>query len=76
MLGMVFTEFMEMVEEKFSFDVADEIMEKAGVGNESGFTAVADYDHNDIIKLVVALHQVTGIEVDDLVQTFGEHLFG
>lgn len=75
MLGVVFTEFMEMVEDKFSFDVADEIMSRAGLEDAAAYTAVAEYDHNDIIKLVVALHQVTDIEIDDLVQAFGTHLF-
>ena len=56
MLGVVFTEFMEMVEEEFSFDVADEIMEISGVGVETGFTAVQEYSHTDMVKLVAALH--------------------
>jgi len=76
MLGVVFTEFMEMVEDKFSFDIADEIMELSGVGGDTGFTAVQDYDHNDMVKLIAALHKVTGIEIDTLIVVFGEHLFG
>jgi 5'-3' exonuclease len=75
MLGVVFTEFMEMVEDEFSFDVADEIMEISGVGVETGFTAVQEYSHTDMVKLVAALHKVTGMEIDALITAFGQHLF-
>ncbi|MTH95844.1 heme NO-binding domain-containing protein [Roseibium sp. RKSG952] len=75
MLGVVFTEFMEMVETEFSFDTADEILELSGIGGDRGFTAVQDYDHNDMVRLVAALHKVTGLEIDTLIMTFGSHLF-
>jgi len=75
MLGVVFTEFIEMVEEKFSYDTADQIIENSGVGINSGFTAVENYDHADLVKLIGALRNVTGIEVDQLIRQFGEHLF-
>jgi hypothetical protein len=75
MLGVVFTEFMEMVENKFSFDVADKVLEASGVGADSGFTAIAYYDHADLVRLVAALKGATGLEIDELMQTFGAHLF-
>ena len=75
MLGIIFTEFVEMVEEKFSYDVADRILKKSGIDAATGFTSVANYDHHDLIKLVVALHHETEIDIDDLVMGFGQHIF-
>lgn len=75
MLGIVFTEFMEMVEEKFSFDMVDNLINNTGIGLYSGFTSVGDYNHNDLIRLVAELSKETKIPVDDIVVNFGCHLF-
>ena len=55
MLGIVFTEFMEMVEERFSPEVLDRIMEQAAPANQGAYTAVGYYPHEEILALVVAL---------------------
>lgn len=75
MLGIVFTEFMEMVEDKFSADVLDDILDEPGLKSEGVFTAVGYYDHHDMIKMVVALSKRVDVPVDDLVEAFGTHLF-
>lgn len=76
MLGIVFTEFMEMVEDKFSADVLDEILETPGLKSEGIFTSVGYYDHTDMVKMVVALSKQVNVPVDDLIEVFGQHLFG
>lgn len=76
MKGIVFTEFLEMVEETFSADVADDIIEDSGVESGGAYTAVSTYDHAELVSLVVSLSEKTGVPVPDLVQTFGRHLLG
>lgn len=76
MLGIVFTEFMDMVEDRFSPDLLDEVIESAELESEAAYTAVGYYDYQEMIRLVTVLHQKTQIPVDDLIQTFGCHLFG
>ncbi|WP_397607578.1 heme NO-binding domain-containing protein [Silanimonas sp.] len=76
MLGIVFTEFMEMVEERFSPEVLDRIIEQAAPANQGAYTAVGYYPHEEIVALVVALSEQTGLPAGALVQAFGEHLFG
>lgn len=78
MKGIVFSEFIEMVEEKFSPEVADEIIERASSKLESGgsYTSVAVYDHLELVELIVALSEQSGVAVGDLVTTFGTHLAG
>ncbi|WP_310618741.1 heme NO-binding domain-containing protein [Flexibacterium corallicola] len=77
MLGIVFTEFIEMVEEEFSPDVADDIivaMEEF-LPSKGVYTAVGEYDHTEILQLVTHLSEKTNIPVADLVEVFGRHLF-
>jgi len=76
MKGMIFTAFLEMVENKFSLNVADEIIEASDLASGGSYTTVGTYDHHEMIQLVVQLSERTGIPVADLVRTFGEYLFG
>jgi hypothetical protein len=76
MKGMVFTEFLEMVEAKFSADMVDDIIDDANLPSGGAYTAVGTYDHGELVQMVVALSQRTDIPVPALVHTFGEHLFG
>lgn len=74
MLGMVFTEFIELVEEKFSPEVADEVITAAAPANQGAYTAVGYYPHDDMVAMVGALSERTGVPAADLLQVFGAHL--
>jgi len=76
MKGIVFTEFLEMVEARFSADVVDDIIEAAAPAHGGAYTAVGTYDHGELVAMVVALSEKSGIPVPDLVHAFGQHMFG
>lgn len=75
MKGMIFTEFLEMVEERFSLGVVDQIIEAADLPSGGSYTAVGTYPHQELVQLVVNLSKETGTPVPCLLQTFGERLF-
>lgn len=76
MKGMVFTEFLDMVEEKFSPALADQIIGAAQGRTGGAYTAVGNYDHTELVNMVVALGQATQVPVAELIRTFGHHLAG
>jgi hypothetical protein len=76
MKGMVFTEFLEMVESKFSADMVDDIIEDSDLPSGGAYTAVGTYDHAELVTMVGALAQRSGLPVPALVHAFGLHLFG
>jgi hypothetical protein len=76
MKGIVFTEFLEMVEGKFSPEMVDCIIEKSDLDSGGIYTAVGTYDHREMIKLVSRLSNETGIPPAELVHSFGIYLFG
>lgn len=76
MKGVVFTEFLEMVEDKFSPEMADNIIAAADLPNGGAYTAVGTYPHAEMGKLVIALSKETGAKVPDLLKAYGRHLFG
>lgn len=75
MKGIVFTEFLEMVEEKFGFLVADQIVQQSSLPSGGSYTAVGTYPHSEMVSLVVSLSKATEVEVPVLLKTFGKHLF-
>ncbi|MGH7818715.1 MAG: heme NO-binding domain-containing protein [Candidatus Binatia bacterium] len=76
MKGIVFTEFLEMVEERFSPEIADRIIEASKLRSGGAYTAVGTYDYQELLRLVASLSHETGAPVGDLVRSFGQHLFG
>ena len=76
MKGVVFTEFLEMVEDRFSPEMADRIIEGAELPSGGVYTAVGTYDHSEMIRLVSCLSEETAIPFAELVRSFGMYLFG
>ena len=76
MKGVVFTEYLEMVEQAFGPDVADRMIVGADTPTAGAFTAVGTYDHTELVAMVVELSRLTATPADALVRAFGEHLFG
>ena len=74
MLGLVFTEFMDMVEDRFSADMVDDLIDENDLASEGAYTSVGLYDYNEMISLVTTLSEKTGIATSDLIESFGSHL--
>lgn len=76
MKGVVFTEFLEMVEDTFSPDMADTIIEDSDLPSGGVYTTLGTYDHEEMVQLVTHLSAHTETPVPDLLKVFGKHLFG
>jgi hypothetical protein len=74
MLGLVFTEFLEMVEEHYSLDMVDEIIDDNELGSGGSYTSVGLYKASELLALVTSLSRKTGVPSDELVRSFGHHL--
>ncbi|CAH1194109.1 HNOB domain-containing protein [Candidatus Nitrotoga sp. BS] len=75
MKGVVFTEFMEMVESRMGLDMLDRIITEAELPNDGAYTSVGTYDHAEMVRLVTALSNATGLSTPQLIFIFGEQLF-
>lgn len=76
MKGIVFTEFLEMVEDHFSLRMVDDILQQAQPPSGGAYTAVGTYPHAEMVALVTALSLKAQMPVPDLLRAFGRHLFG
>ena len=75
MKGIVFTKFLEMIEEQDGYEIVDKIL--LDVKPESGgvYTAVGTYPHSEIVEMVVSYSKHKQIEVGAALKFFGRYLF-
>lgn len=76
MKGIVFTEFLEMVEQQFGFEMADSIIEPKKLSTGGVFTAVGTYPFSDMGVLLGNLSRQTRIPPPELLRVYGNYLFG
>lgn len=75
MKGVIFTEFVEMVEENFSIEVAEAMFDGLELPSGGVYTSVGTYDHLELVSLAFRLSELTGEPVDKLLREFGRSLF-
>lgn len=76
MKGIIFTEFLGLVEEKWDADMVDDLIDACDLPSGGAYTAVGTYDHREIVALVSELSTRSGVPVPDLLRVYGQHLFG
>lgn len=75
MKGMVFTNFLEMVEEHFGLDMVDGIIEASDLPSKGAYTSVGTYPHTEMVALLQSLEKATKVPIPQLLVTYGEYLF-
>lgn len=76
MKGIVFTEFLEMVESKMGADISDRLVDDCDLPSGGAYTSLGTYDHAEIVKMVAYLSKLTDVPVPALLKVFGVHLMG
>jgi hypothetical protein len=75
MKGIVFTEFLDLVEDKFGIGILDKLLENSKLESNGIYTAVGTYKHAEMVELVTNLSDILNVSVPDLLYTYGEHFF-
>ncbi|QXP60279.1 heme NO-binding domain-containing protein [Olleya sp. HaHaR_3_96] len=75
MKGIVFTEFLELVEDKFGLEMVDNIITSSTLESEGVYTAVGTYSFSEMLQLLSHLSENTGISIDNLLLVYAEHFF-
>ncbi|MEM7081899.1 MAG: heme NO-binding domain-containing protein [Pseudomonadota bacterium] len=76
MIGTIFVEFLEFVEEKYGLDTVDVIVEHArdSLSTNGSYTAVGNYAHDELLALAVAIHEVESTSINTIIHDFARHL--
>lgn len=69
MKGLIFNIVEEIITELYDADTWDDLLDAAEV--DGAYTALGNYDDEQLLAIVAAASSATGIEVDDLWRTVG-----
>jgi hypothetical protein len=75
MRGLVFTALLQTVEDRHGLPMLDQLLSNPELSSGGVFTAVGNYDHQDLMVLLSDLAQRTGRPVHELVVELGKNLF-
>ena len=75
MKGIIFTEFLELVEKKFGLAMVDEIIQNSNLKSQGVYTAIGTYEFSEMLSLITHLSKATKLSIDDLLLVYAEHLF-
>lgn len=75
MKGIVFTQFLELVEERYGLEVVDKIIYQSKLESQGIYTSIGTYSFSEMLQLLENLRDYTGISIDNLLLIYGEHFF-
>ncbi len=76
MKGIIFTELLEMVEQKMGDLMVETIIDEANLESGGAYTSVGTYPAEEMEELVHQLSLQTKLSRNQLLEAFGEYLFG
>ncbi len=76
MKGFFLDEFLNFLEEKHSWRLAEDVVESAGVESGGLYLWLNDYPASEFDRLLHATATQLGRDANDIAREFGRHLFG
>ena len=76
MKGLVFSQFIDMVEERFGPDLLERIIGVCNLPSGGVYSSLGTYDFDELAQLVGALSHETNLPPGALIKAFGMYLFG
>lgn len=74
MKGMVFTELLGMAETKLGENAVDEILDRLDLENDGAYSAVGNYPCSELVRIIGALSDRSGLAGAELQRLFGHHM--
>lgn len=76
MKGVVFTEFLGMVERSHGLDMVDALIDTTNPASGGVYVSTGTYNHAELVAMLVEFSRRTETPVPRLLNTFGRVLFG
>lgn len=76
MKGLIFRSFCDFMEKTYSAELVDKMLSDPALSTSGAFTSVGNYPTRDLFSMVSCVVQETKADQGELVEAFGESLFG
>lgn len=74
MRGIIFTEYLDFLEAKYSYETVDKILSIEGLSDAGAYTSVGKYPFHEMVALLVETSRLTQDSVSHLMTDFGGHV--
>lgn len=64
-----------MVEQKFGYEVVDQILNSSNLASNGIYTAIGTYPHSEVVELLMNLSDTVQLDPTLLLEEFGKYLF-
>ncbi len=75
MKGLIFRSFLEYAEDQLGLEFVDNMLHKTETDSNGVYTNIGTYDHIELIQYISYICQNKGLDIDQLVESFGMYLF-
>jgi len=75
MKGIVFTEFLELVENKYGLGIVQRIIDESQLETGGVYSAVGTYSHKEMFRMINKLSELKDVPVPQLLELYGEYFF-
>ena len=75
MKGIIFTAFINHVENRFGMDIAEQMISSSDLPSGGAYTSVGTYEPGELAAMLVNLAELTSTDVSTLLKEFGHNLF-
>jgi hypothetical protein len=76
MKGIVFTELIDMIEQRHGLEVIDNLLSNDKLESKGVFTSVGTYKHTDLLMIADDYAKLLNTSTEDVIKEYGRHLFG
>jgi hypothetical protein len=73
--GIVFTEFLDLVEEKFGLEMVDKIISQSSLESEGIYTSIGTYSFYEMLQLLNSLNKYKGLSIINLLRVYAKQIF-
>ena len=74
MKGVVFTEFYSFVENQYSIEFLQDVIDGASLASKGAYASTGTYPACEMAALIGSMAKKTGSDASNLLRVFGEHL--
>ncbi|HXE71543.1 MAG TPA: heme NO-binding domain-containing protein [Candidatus Nitrosotenuis sp.] len=75
MKGILFTELLEMAEERWGLALVDRALVASELPHGGAYTSVGTYGHGEFLRVVDELGRAVGLSRSEFLSDYGRHLF-
>lgn len=75
MKGIIFSEFIEMVEQKYGVVTVQSIIDQCELESKGIYTSIGTYDHKELFDLIHVLEKTKNVHKDSILEEYGMFFF-